>query len=287
MKKRVLAVLLSLALAVSMLGMTACGSKEESSGTIEKNEEPAEEPAEEPEESGPTAADYLAKIPQDSIDELKKTVSEMGMEMEVLTEGNTFIYAYTYQDEVDEAQTVAGLDLQRSVLGSSMKGIMEDMISMGIKDPIVRYEYYTQDGDLIWSADFTEAELTAEEVADAEAGEVDDDTAMTMEEFVNSETMQAQAATVNEQLKEEGLLFEVKAEGNKMLNCYTFTDVTKDQVDLEALVKSFEEQEAEYQGQADTLLSLLVQMGIKEPSVAFLFLDANGEELWRYDTAEH
>ena len=56
MKKRVLAVLLSLALAVSMLGMTACGSKEDS-GEIEKNEEPAEKPAEEPEESGPTAAD--------------------------------------------------------------------------------------------------------------------------------------------------------------------------------------------------------------------------------------
>lgn len=182
--KKVLAVLLVM---MMVLSLTACGRKEESKKDFsnaqkkqqqEKNETPeesdvtsSEEPdapeetpeAPEEEPDAPEAQtgsveDYL-NMPEvkAQLDALIDSMSGMGMTMEVTGEGNKLIYAYQFETQLDDVETIrAGLEEGIMSQEATFKAIARSLKEeINVENPVVVITYLNADGSELYTAEIT------------------------------------------------------------------------------------------------------------------------------------
>ncbi len=164
--------LLALALCLTLvLSLAACGGSGNSStagsgsSTVSTPEEPssaADTSDDEQSSSGlmSTVEEFLQTDEFATMyDEMKESVKDSGMSIEVTGEGSMMIYRFTYDnfDELGVEPEVLGAALEEAAdeLEESMCSVASALATLGIPDPVVRVIYDTPDGTELLSRDFT------------------------------------------------------------------------------------------------------------------------------------
>lgn len=98
-----------------------------------------------------------------------------------------------------------------------------------------------------------------------------------VEEYLKSDIMQEQLKTVEDSLQGSGMKMELKADGNKMVYSYQYTEITKVDGMAEALETEMEAQASTFQSTADAL-KLVVDA--EDLGVVIEYIDANGEMIY-------
>lgn len=164
--------LLALALCLALvLSLAACGGSGNSStagsgsSTVSTPEEPssaADTSDDEQSSSGlmSTVEEFLQTDEFATMyDEMKESVKDSGMSIEVTGEGSMMIYRFTYDnfDELGVEPEVLGAALEEAAdeLEESMSSVASALATLGIPDPVVRVIYDTPDGTELLSRDFT------------------------------------------------------------------------------------------------------------------------------------
>ena len=98
-----------------------------------------------------------------SLDQLVDAMQDSGMNMEILGEGDTLTYKYTYSTQVvgdttslEDAKSAleTAMDSQKT----TMQGVADGLAPYVEVSPVkVRAEYYDADGTLIYKAEFVSA----------------------------------------------------------------------------------------------------------------------------------
>lgn len=227
MRKKFLAMVAGICLAVAVTSFTGCGSKEEepSSGSVSKGDE-EKEPT-------PTTGKLLSAdnklfstvdeyidAQKDQIDEMLKEYEDSGMTMEISSDGETLVYRYTYDTQMEVTQAV--LDYFDSSISDYRKQFDSVLNEMGrvidIKEPAVELRYENPDGTLIYSCLLTTYGETPT------YGKVTDDSEgekfASMQEYVDS-----QKEIFDETLKQlegSGMSMKIYAEGNTLVYHYIY-----------------------------------------------------------------
>lgn len=101
----------------------------------------------------------------------------------------------------------------------------------------------------------------------------------TVEDYLKDKDVQSQMDTLKETMKNSGIDMEVKAEGNKLIYSYKYSD----QIDEENLSAVKENLESGLEIQASVfdgfLKTLKDEMKISDPSISVRYLNADGSEI--------
>lgn len=101
----------------------------------------------------------------------------------------------------------------------------------------------------------------------------------TVEDYLKDKDVQSQMDTLKETMKNSGIDMEVKAEGNKLIYSYKYSD----QIDEENLSAVKENLESGLEIQASVfdgiLKTLKDEMKINDPSISVRYLNADGSEI--------
>ena len=101
----------------------------------------------------------------------------------------------------------------------------------------------------------------------------------TVEDYLKDKDVQSQMDTLKETKKNSGIDMEVKAEGNKLIYSYKYSD----QIDEENLSAVKENLESGLEIQASVfdgiLKTLKDEMKINDPSISVRYLNADGSEI--------
>lgn len=145
----------------------------------------------------------------------------------------------------------------------------------------------TEDAEVTEEPEATEEPVADEDDADAET---DQETVglgvfETIADYVNSDIMQSQIASVTDSLEGTGMQIDIYGEDNKLVYAYTYEEFTKDQIDTAALESAMEGQAETFSGIAKTIKSVVNE---PNPVVKVIYLDANGEEIYsvEFEAAE-
>lgn len=129
-------------------------------------------------------------------------------------------------------------------------------------------------------------ESGSENAAETQDNEKDSDSDKyaSIEEYISSDAVQAELATLKESVAGQGLSMDITADGNKLIYTYTYTDVEKTDDMVTALKEGMVAQEASFTALAD---ALKLEVDVENPVVVIEYLDANGEEIYSQEyTAE-
>ncbi|MCL2037203.1 MAG: DUF4854 domain-containing protein [Oscillospiraceae bacterium] len=100
-----------------------------------------------------TASDYLEAMPAD----MRESLSTPGMDIKISSEGDTIIFTYTYDLQID-SDSLAGMkdtfDSMEGSLNSIANPVVKEMETFGVKNPQVRFVYCNKDGGVIWQKTF-------------------------------------------------------------------------------------------------------------------------------------
>ncbi len=94
---------------------------------------------------------------QGKMQETIETMDQWGLTLEIVGEGDTVVYSYTYQTQVDlsedtKASILESIKAQDAVYQSIIKQIAEETTE---KDPKIKIVYYNADGSIILEHTFT------------------------------------------------------------------------------------------------------------------------------------
>ena len=99
----------------------------------------------------------------------------------------------------------------------------------------------------------------------------------TVEEFLNSDMMQSQLESLKSSLAEQGLDFDMAAEGNKLIYIYKYTDAD---IDPDATAEALSGQSDQTDEQLKSVYDALIEAGIEDPVIEAQFLAADGSEIF-------
>ena len=99
----------------------------------------------------------------------------------------------------------------------------------------------------------------------------------TMEDYVKSDAVQQQIASLEDTMANMGLELSVTGEGNKLIYTYTSNDITKSDALVSTLESSLEAQKETFTSTANTLKSVV---NVDNPCVVVTYLDKTGEEIY-------
>jgi len=98
-----------------------------------------------------TAADYLNAHSQADLNAIIAQVRDMGMELEMTTDGDVMIYTYTFIEQVEAGNFV----MEESMLRAAADMILAEMSNFGVSNPEVRYIYLNADGSVLVDLEFS------------------------------------------------------------------------------------------------------------------------------------
>ena len=91
--------------------------------------------------------------------QIKESVEDGTLTMDIVAEGNKLVYVYTYQTDLDIEATkealATAIEQQASVFENVAKEIKN---AVNVENPIVEVRYLAKDGTEIYSQEFTAAE---------------------------------------------------------------------------------------------------------------------------------
>jgi hypothetical protein len=282
MKKKFLAMVAGICLAVAVTSFTGCGSKEgePSSGSVSKENE----------EKNPTPTtgkllssdklfsnvDEYIEAQKDQIDEMLKSYEDSGMTMEISSEGETLLYRYIYDDPMEVTQAV--LDYFDSSISDYRKQFdsviaeMERVID--IENPAVELRYENPDGTLIYSCLLTkdgEKPTYGEITTDSESEKF-----ASMQEYVDS-----QKEIFDETLKQlegSGMSMKIYAEGNTLVYHYIYDNPVEvseeDLAEMETTLTGSKEQFQTLIRQLETLIDA------DDIAIKILYENPDGSEVY-------
>lgn len=280
-KKRFLAMFTGICIAVAAASFTGCGNKEEepSSGSVSKEDEnptPTTGKLLSSDNKLFSNVDEYIEAQKDQIDEMLKSYEDSGMTMEISSEGETLLYRYIYDDQIDVTQAM--LDYFDSSISDYRKQFdsviaeMERVID--IEKPAVKLQYENPDGTLIYSCVLTKDSETPT------YGEVTNDSESekfaSMQEYVDS-----QKEIFDESLKQlegSGMSMEIYAEGNTLVYRYIYDNpVEVKEEDLAEMETSLEESKAQFQTLIRQLETLIDADDI---AIKILYENPDGSEVY-------
>lgn len=94
-----------------------------------------------------------------------------------------------------------------------------------------------------------------------------------IEEYVNSDIMQAEINSMLDSVQEQGMKMEVKGEGNKLIYSYTYTEMENEDGMKEALEAGLDSQKGTFVSVAQSLETIV---DVENPVVVVEYIDANG-----------
>lgn len=294
MKKKILAMILSLTLAFSL---AACGSPEVS-GPVDREpitsadiKTPEEGSAEGASIESSSAAENSTALKDwyegDDRKALEDTINQIyassGMTFSTsIEEPDTIIYVYQYNEPVSDGTNQeeiynsirASLDSQYQTFVSN---IQEYRDAYDIPLNTLRLTYLDTDGTDLCTVDFTEDYVpSAENVSSPQEY-------TSLEDWMNSDEQKLVVSAVNSQLEPSGISINFYAEGNVMVMDYTYTE----QQDLEGLSQEditsvFDEQVAPtFSGMVASLFdSFESDYGLVLDDIKLIFRNADGTELY-------
>lgn len=93
---------------------------------------------------------------QEQIDGLKKTISSLGLNVEVTGEDNKLIYTYRYLEDVQMEGLADALSTQLNAQAATFKSIAASLKeAVEVDNPVVVVTYQNVDGTEIYSQEFT------------------------------------------------------------------------------------------------------------------------------------
>ncbi len=122
----------------------------------------------------------------------------------------------------------------------------------------------------------SEQESSAEEEK-SDSGLSDLTKISSVEEFLNTDMMQSQLESLKSSLADQGLDFDMAAEGNKLIYIYKYTDAD---IDPEATAEALSGQSDTTDEQLKSVYDALVEAGIEDPVIEAQFLAADGSEIF-------
>ena len=168
MKKRVMALLLAASLAAT--AFAGCGSSKDvdksndTKTTTESQSQSEEKDTSKDAASGKTDDGKYVDVADETIkSQLDKALSstEEGLNMEILSEKDTLIYKYTFdeqviKDDVDGDAVKASLEKALAQQDATMQNVANSLTSYIDQDPIkVRVEYVDADGTTLCEKEYT------------------------------------------------------------------------------------------------------------------------------------
>lgn len=101
----------------------------------------------------------------------------------------------------------------------------------------------------------------------------DDGLYASIEEYVNSDAMQDEIASMLDTIEEQGMKMEVKGEGNKLIYSYTYTELEETDGMKEALDAGLDSQKSTFVTVAKSLTEVV---DVEDPVVVVEYIDVNG-----------
>ncbi len=282
MKKKFLAMVAGICLAVAVTSFTGCGNKEEepssssvSGGDEEKNPTPTTGKLLSSDKLFSNVDEYI-EAQKDQIDEMLKSYEDSGMTMEISSEGETLLYRYIYDDPMEVTQAV--LDYFDSSISDYRKqfdsviGEMERVID--IKNPAVELRYENPDGTLIYSCLLTkdgEEPTYGEITADSESEKF-----ASMQEYVDSQKEIFDQTL--KQLEGSGMSMKIYAEGNTLVYHYIYDNpVEASEEDLAEMETTLAESKEQFQTLIRQLETLI---DAEDIAIKILYENPDGSEVY-------
>ncbi len=92
---------------------------------------------------------------QDQIEDLKETLRDQGLDMEITAEGNKLIYTYRYLVEVDTETVKETLETGLDAQEGTFKAIAQSIATaVNVESPVIVVRYLDQEGNLICEREF-------------------------------------------------------------------------------------------------------------------------------------
>lgn len=298
MKKKFLAMVAGICLAVAVTSFTGCGGKEEepSSGSVsgEDKDKPSSgfasgKDEDKDKEPTPTTGKLLSadnklfsnvdeyiEAQKDQIDEMLKEYEGSGMTMEISAEGETLLYRYIYDEQLEVTQAMFDyFDASISDYRQQFDSVLNEMGRViDIKEPSVELRYENPDGTLIYSClltTYSETPTYGEITSDSE-----EEKFASMQEYVDS-----QKEIFDETLKQlegSGMSMKIYAEGNTLVYHYTYDEEVKvtadDLAEMETTLAASKEQFQELIRQLEALVDA------DDIAIRILYENPDGSEVY-------
>lgn len=302
MKKKILTLTLSLALAFSL---SACGNDAAVSSPADRepvNSETASEASDEssvedtsseesssgPEETSSPLQDWYDSSDRTLLeDSLNKMFSDSGMSFFLgIEEPGTIIYTYQYDESLTDTMSIDDIQSYfRSSLDAQYQTFVNEIGNFkkvyGMPLTTIRITYLDADGSELYSTDFTEDYVPEEGGGSSDYANLD--------EWMVGDERELIINAVNTQLASSGMMMDVYADGNVLVMDYTYTE----QQDLEGLTQ--EDIDAVFDEQvAPTFSSMVTSMfdsfeseyGLILDDIRLVFRNADGTELYSCDYSD-
>ena len=94
----------------------------------------------------------FVEVNQSAVDSMKENYSALYSDLGLRAEGdNVLIYFYIFKDQMDPEAAAQALAANSGSLDAAKDTLLGGLRDTGVKDPIVKYQYYNSDGKtLIW-----------------------------------------------------------------------------------------------------------------------------------------
>lgn len=274
--------------AILLFAFAACNKEENPSSSPAASPssvgEPAGDDEQEPDDSSkPSAtgkfssiAEFLASdAMQQQLDTAMDSVEGEGMEISVTAEGNKLIYSYTYKIDMDFSGAAELLEEGLEAEADTFQSIASKIkLAVDVEDPVVVVTYLDNNGDEIYTAEFTEDGMTgsAGEGAVASTGKYG-----SVAEFVASDEMQEELEAIKSAVEGQGMRIDITGEGNKLIYTYTFTEALDLTGAAELLKEGLDSQSSTFENVASTLKTVV---DVENPVVVVTYLDIDGNEIY-------
>lgn len=289
MKKKILAMALSLTLAFSL---AACGSPQVSGpvdrvSTILSDDKTSVEDSTEEESSADSSSALSDWYNGNDRKTLEETINKMfessGIKCSIsVEEPDTILYTYQYTTEIENKDAIA--DALRSNLDGQYQTFVNDIKNYNdtynLSVSTLRVTYLDSDGTTLYTVDFTEDYVPSAD--NASTGSASQEYA-TLEDWMNSEEQETVVSAVNSSLESYGLAIDFYAEGNVMVIEYTYTEQQDmDGLSQEDIASMFDEQIAPtFSGMVSSMFdSFEADYGLVLDDIKLIFCNADGTEIY-------
>lgn len=289
MKKKILAMALSLTLALSL---AACGSPQVS-GPVDREpissaDDSTSEESSSEDVSSPLTEWYNGSDRKTREESANKIFESSGIKCGIsVEEPDTIIYTYQYTTETlsNDSNRDAIADALRSSLDSQYKTFVEEIQNFqdayDLPVTTLRVTYLDSDGTTLYSVDFTEDYVPSTDSASAGGSSAQE--YATLEDWMNSDEQKMVVSAVNSQLEPSGIVIDFYAEGNVMVMDYTYTEQQDlDGFSQEDIESVFDEQVASsFSGMVSNLFdSFETDYGLVLDDIKLVFHNADGAEIY-------
>lgn len=120
----------------------------------------------------------------------------------------------------------------------------------------------------------SKTEQSSTEKSEDETSEESTEKFASIDEYINDETIKAQLDAMIESMEGSGMTMEIKADGNKLVYTYKYTELVKSEGMEETLKAGLDEQASNF---TDAASAIKDAVEVENPVIVIEYVDANGE----------